>query len=72
MILRNGVKSLSVWFALSMPLLIAIDYPTAVKNSYEKLYQSVNPSFNYDEEFSKDSCYRDIPAVNGSIFIERS
>ena len=45
-----------------------LDYPTAVKKSYEKLYQSVNPSFNYDEEFSKDSCYRDIPAVNGSLF----
>lgn len=45
-----------------------LDYPTAVKKSYEKLYQSVNTSFNYDEEFSKDSCYRDIPAVNGSLF----
>ncbi|MEE1013226.1 MAG: hypothetical protein U0L92_02825 [Clostridia bacterium] len=45
-----------------------LDYPTAVKKSYEKLYQSVNPSFNCDEEFSKDSCYRDIPAVSGSLF----
>lgn len=45
-----------------------IDYPTAVKKSYEKLYQSVNPSFNYDDELSKDICYRDIPAISGSIF----
>lgn len=45
-----------------------IDYNTAVKNSYEKIYQSVNPTFNYDEQYALDSCYRDIPAVNGSLF----
>lgn len=45
-----------------------INYKTAVKNSYEKIYQSVNPTFNYDEQYSLDSCYRDIPAVNGSLF----
>ena len=45
-----------------------LDYPIAVKRSYEKLYQAVNPSFNYDEELSKDSCYCDIPAVSGSLF----
>lgn len=45
-----------------------LDYPTAVKKSYEKLYQSVNPSFNPDEEFAKDTCYRDIPSVDNSLF----
>ena len=45
-----------------------IDYDTAVKSSYIKIYQSVNPSFNSDEEFAKDTCYRDIPAVDSALF----
>ena len=32
----------------------AIDYNTAIKNSYEKIYQSVNPSFNFDEQLAID------------------
>ena len=36
---------------------------TAIKSAYEKIYQSVNPTFNYDEQFSLDTFYRDIPAV---------
>ncbi|NDO18691.1 hypothetical protein FMM68_03370 [Lachnospiraceae bacterium MD329] len=39
------------------------DYIEAVKEAYEIIYKSVNPSFNYDEQFSLDTCYRDIPAV---------
>ncbi len=39
------------------------DYTEALKEAYTKIYQSVNPSFNYDEQFSLDTCYRDIPAV---------
>ncbi len=40
-----------------------MDIEIATKVVYEKIYQSVNPSFNYDEQFSLDACYRDIPAV---------
>lgn len=39
------------------------DYMEAVKEAYIKIYQSVDASFNYDEQFSLDTCYRDIPAV---------
>ena len=39
------------------------DYMEALKEAYEIIYKSVNPSFNYDEQFSLDTCYRDIPAV---------
>ena len=41
---------------------------TAIKAAYEKIYQSVNPTFNYDEQFSLDTCYRDIPAVGMEMF----
>lgn len=39
------------------------DYTEAVEEAYAKIYQSVNPNFNYDKQFSLDTCYRDIPAV---------
>lgn len=45
-----------------------MDMNTAIKTAYEKIYQSVNPSFNYDEQFSLDTCYRDIPAVDMAMF----
>lgn len=45
-----------------------MDMNTAIKAAYEKIYQSVNPSFNYDEQFSLDTCYRDIPAVDMAMF----
>ena len=49
-----------------------IDYNTAVKAGYEKLYQTVNPSFNLAEQLALDTCYRDIPAIdNGLFFIVR-
>ncbi len=40
-----------------------MDMDAATKEAYAKIYQSVNPNFNYDEQFSLDTCYRDIPAV---------
>ena len=43
------------------------DLESARKAAYEKIYQSVNPSFNYDEQFSLDLCYRDIPAVDAAM-----
>ena len=33
------------------------------------IYQSVNSAFNPDVEFVKDTCYRDIPSVDSSLFI---
>ena len=45
-----------------------IDYTKAEFNTRVKIYQSVNPAFNPDEEFAKDTCYRDIPSVDSSLF----
>ena len=45
-----------------------IDYNKACFDARVKIYQSVNPSFNPDIEFAKDSCYRDIPSVDNSLF----
>lgn len=45
------------------------DYMEAVKEAYIKIYQSIDPSFNYDEQFALDTCYRDIPAVGMEKFI---
>ena len=45
-----------------------IDYNKAEFNARVQIYQSVNPAFNPDEEFAKDSCYRDIPSVDSSLF----
>lgn len=36
-----------------------IDYNKACFETHVKIYQSVNPSFNPDIEFAKDSCYQD-------------
>ncbi len=44
------------------------DYMEAVKEAYEIIYQSINPSFNYDEQFSLDTCYRNIPAIGNEKF----
>lgn len=39
------------------------DYMEAVKEAYIKIYKSVDASFDYDAQFSLDTCYRDIPAI---------
>lgn len=44
------------------------DYMEALKEAYEIIYKSVNPSFNYDKQSSLDTCYRDIPAVGMEKF----
>lgn len=46
-----------------------VDYPQACKNARIKICQSVNPAFDYDTEYVKDNCYRDVPAVDSSLFI---
>ena len=45
-----------------------IDYTKAEFNARVKIYQSVNPTFNSDEEFAKDTCYRDIPPIDNGMF----
>lgn len=45
-----------------------MDYNEAKKRSYEKIYQAVDASFDYDREFAKDTCYRNIPSVDNSLF----
>ena len=45
-----------------------IDYNEAKKRAYENIYQSVDASFDYDIEFAKDTCYRNIPSVDNSLF----
>ena len=45
-----------------------MDMNVARKADYEKIYLSVNPSFNYDEQFSLDTCYHDIPTVDMAVF----
>ena len=45
-----------------------INYDEAKKRAYEKIYQSVDASFDYDIEFAKDTCYRNIPPVDNSLF----
>ena len=45
-----------------------MNYNEAKKRAYEKIYQSVNASFVYDTEFAKDTCYRNIPSVDNSLF----
>lgn len=44
------------------------NYNEAVKEAYEIIYKSVDASFNYDEQFSLDTCYRDIPVVGIEMF----
>lgn len=46
-----------------------ITYTEAEFNARIAIYQSVNSAFNPDVEFTKDSCYRDIPSVDSSLFI---
>ena len=46
-----------------------ITYLEAEFNARNKIYQSVNPSFNPDVEYMKDPLSRDIPSVDNSLFI---
>lgn len=44
------------------------DYIEAVRESYIKIYQSVNPDFNAGETFSVDTCYQNMPSVDSALF----
>ena len=44
------------------------EYDAARKEAYERICQTANPNFNYMEQMALDSCYRDIPAIDGAVF----
>ena len=46
-----------------------ITYAEAEFNARNRIYQSVNPSFNPNVEYMKDPLSRDIPSVDNSLFI---
>ena len=46
-----------------------ITYAEAEFNARNRIYQSVNPSFNPDVEYMKDPLSRDIPSVDNGLFI---
>ncbi len=46
-----------------------ISYAKAEFNAQNKIYQSINSSFNPDVEYMKDPLSRDIPSVDNSLFI---
>ena len=46
-----------------------ITYAEAVFDARVKIYQSVNPDFNPNVEYTKDPMSRDIPSVDNSLFI---
>lgn len=45
-----------------------MDINTAIKEAHTKIYQSINPAFNSEVQFSIDTCYRDIPAVDMAVY----
>ena len=44
------------------------DYTDARNKAYIRIYQSADPTFNPDEQFSIDTCYRDMPTVDMATF----
>ena len=46
-----------------------ITYAETEFHARNRIYQSVNPSFNPDVEYMKDPLSRDIPSVDNSLFI---
>ena len=46
-----------------------ITYAETEFHARNRIYQSVNPSFNPDVEYMKDPLSRDIPSVDNSLFV---
>ena len=44
-----------------------LDLVTATKKAHAKIYRSINPAFDPEVQFSIDTCYRDIPAVDMAV-----
>ncbi|MDD6763476.1 MAG: hypothetical protein PUD92_07615 [Clostridiales bacterium] len=45
-----------------------LDLFTATKQAHTKIYQSINPAFDSEVQFSIDTCYRDIPAIDMAVY----
>ncbi|MGN0164018.1 MAG: ParB N-terminal domain-containing protein [Candidatus Ornithomonoglobus sp.] len=45
-----------------------LDLVTATKEAHTKIYQSINPAFDPEVQFSIDTRYRDIPAVDMAVY----
>ena len=45
-----------------------LDLVTATKQAHTKIYQSINPAFDPEVQFSIDTCYQDIPAVDMAVY----
>lgn len=45
-----------------------MDLVAATKLAHTKIYQSINPAFVPEVQFSIDTCYRDIPAVDMAVY----
>ncbi|MDD6484535.1 MAG: hypothetical protein PUF72_08180 [Clostridiales bacterium] len=45
-----------------------MDVNTAIKEAHTKIYQSINPAFDPEVQFSIDTCYQDIPAVDMAVY----
>ena len=45
-----------------------LDINTAIKEAHTKIYLSINPAFNPEAQFSIDTCYQDIPAVDMAVY----
>lgn len=44
------------------------NYMKTLKEVYEIIYQTADASFNYDEQISLDTYYRDVPTVGNEKF----
>lgn len=45
-----------------------MDVNAAIKEAHTKIYQSINSSFDSEVQFSIDTCYQDIPAVDMAVY----
>ena len=45
-----------------------LDLVTATKKAHAKIYRSINPAFDPEVQFSIDTCYRDVPAVDMAVY----
>ncbi|MDD6763469.1 MAG: hypothetical protein PUD92_07575, partial [Clostridiales bacterium] len=45
-----------------------LDLVTATKKAHAKIYRSINPAFDPEVQFSIDTRYRDVPAVDMAVY----
>lgn len=48
----------------------AIDYKTAEKQAYTRIYQTAEPTFNPDTDCVGDFCYWDIPPIDSALLTQ--